>query len=104
MNKLVRFIFIAGMSIAILVQVVRPTMENPPSDPALSIRIQETIPPEILSMLERSCFDCHSNETRWPWYPGASLSKDEIKAISEWVYDEQTRLSELADYGQKNNR
>jgi hypothetical protein len=25
-------------------------------------------PPEIESILRRSCYDCHSNETRWPWY------------------------------------
>jgi hypothetical protein len=21
-----------------------------------------------MSILQRSCFDCHSNDTRWPWY------------------------------------
>ena len=25
-------------------------------------------PPEIREILERSCYDCHSNTTRWPWY------------------------------------
>lgn len=25
-------------------------------------------PPEVLFILRRSCYDCHSNETRWPWY------------------------------------
>lgn len=24
--------------------------------------------PEVKAILERSCYDCHSNETRWPWY------------------------------------
>ncbi len=24
--------------------------------------------PEINSLLRRACYDCHSNETRWPWY------------------------------------
>jgi len=23
---------------------------------------------EISASLRRSCYDCHSNETRWPWY------------------------------------
>ena len=23
---------------------------------------------EVQSILRRSCYDCHSNETRWPWY------------------------------------
>jgi len=25
-------------------------------------------PPAVLKVLRRGCFDCHSNETRWPWY------------------------------------
>lgn len=26
------------------------------------------IPPAVTEVLRRSCFDCHSSETRWPWY------------------------------------
>ncbi len=25
-------------------------------------------PKEIMSLLKRSCYDCHSNHTKWPWY------------------------------------
>ncbi len=25
-------------------------------------------PPQIKSLLRGACYDCHSNETRWPWY------------------------------------
>lgn len=24
--------------------------------------------PEVEAILRRSCYDCHSTETRWPWY------------------------------------
>lgn len=24
--------------------------------------------PETLALAERACFDCHSNESEWPWY------------------------------------
>jgi hypothetical protein len=24
--------------------------------------------PEVRALAVRACFDCHSNETRWPWY------------------------------------
>jgi heme-binding protein len=27
-----------------------------------------TVPPEVKTILDRSCKDCHSNETVWPWY------------------------------------
>ena len=25
-------------------------------------------PAEVQVLLQRACYDCHSNETRWPWY------------------------------------
>jgi hypothetical protein len=25
-------------------------------------------PPAVKAVLETSCYDCHSHETRWPWY------------------------------------
>ena len=25
-------------------------------------------PPQIAAMLHAACYDCHSSETRWPWY------------------------------------
>jgi hypothetical protein len=25
-------------------------------------------PAEIKAIFQRSCYDCHSNETNWPWY------------------------------------
>ena len=34
----------------------------------LSIRDDAAAPPKIAAILKRSCYDCHSNETRWPWY------------------------------------
>ena len=35
---------------------------NPP------VKAEIVAPPEVKALLERSCFDCHSNRTRWPWY------------------------------------
>src|ERR1700694_2133953 len=26
------------------------------------------VPTSVLPVLDRACLDCHSNETRWPWY------------------------------------
>ena len=26
------------------------------------------MPPEVAGVLNRSCMDCHSNRTDWPWY------------------------------------
>jgi heme-binding protein len=47
-------------------QVVRPDRTNPKSDPAASLL--RHAPPAVASIIQRSCRDCHSNETTWPWY------------------------------------
>jgi len=31
-------------------------------------RSQPAAPSEVQALLQRACYDCHSNETRWPWY------------------------------------
>jgi hypothetical protein len=44
-------------------------------DPAAGLNVKRAVPAPVMSTLRRACFDCHSNETRWPWYsslPGVS--------------------------------
>lgn len=49
-------------------QFIRP--EHPrgvlPSDGRMNDLV--TVPNSVDSLLRRSCYDCHSDETRWPWY------------------------------------
>jgi hypothetical protein len=30
--------------------------------------VGSTVPPQVRSILQRSCQDCHSDNTQWPWY------------------------------------
>lgn len=48
--------------VIVVMQLVRPTRENPPVTGDL------VTPPEVKSVLKKACYDCHSNETVWPWY------------------------------------
>ncbi len=47
-------------------QAVRPARTNPPSPAGASLVAKA--PPDVARILERGCRDCHSNDTRWPWY------------------------------------
>ncbi|SFV56396.1 hypothetical protein MNB_SM-7-388 [hydrothermal vent metagenome] len=38
--------------------------ENPQSDPKLALEA----PKNVKQIFKRSCYDCHSNHTVWPWY------------------------------------
>jgi len=44
------------------IQLIPVAKSNPP--------VEEEIPapPEVKAILKRACYDCHSNETIWPWY------------------------------------
>ena len=53
-------------------QFVRPDRSNPTSAPEASLLAKA--PPDVAAILTRACRDCHSNETRWPWYTNVSPS------------------------------
>lgn len=55
-------IIFAGM------QFIRPARTNPPVDESCTISARTHVTPEVAAILHRSCNDCHSNQTRWPWY------------------------------------
>lgn len=52
-----------GIACCLLVaQCIRIQRTNPP------LKGDVAAPPEVKALLRRACYDCHSNETRWPWY------------------------------------
>jgi hypothetical protein len=61
-------------AIAILVaQFVRPARSNP------HVQGDLAAPPAVKDALERGCYDCHSNQTRWPWYSA-------VAPLSWWIH------------------
>jgi hypothetical protein len=58
-----------GLGVAFLAaQLLRPERTNPASDPAASFEVVVKPPAPAAAVVKRSCSDCHSNETKWPWY------------------------------------
>jgi hypothetical protein len=54
---------IAGVAVAFAaLQLVPVERTNPP------VGVEVDAPPAVMEILRRACYDCHSNETRWPWY------------------------------------
>jgi cytochrome c551/c552 len=52
-----------GLPVALLLaQLVPVDRTNPP------VETEPPAPPEVRAVLRRACYDCHSNETVWPWY------------------------------------
>ena len=68
MKKILKWTILSFAALFLCAQLFRPERTNPESDPKNSILSDTTVPPPVLSTLQRSCFDCHSNATHWPWY------------------------------------
>src|ERR1700685_1628432 len=64
----VKWIVPGSIAFLILIQIIQPSRTNPPVVASRSLESHVDVPPEVQSVLKRSCYDCHSNATVWPWY------------------------------------
>jgi hypothetical protein len=95
-------ILITVVVILVIIQFIPVERTNPP--------VSENInsPENILAILRVSCYDCHSNETNWPWYsyvaPVSFFVAGDVNEgrehlnFSEWdKYDEKKRTKILEE-------
>jgi hypothetical protein len=115
MKKKLKWILPGLLAVFALLQLTNPTRSNPPVAPGHDLLASHPPPPEIAARLRAACYDCHSHETRWPWYsrvaPGSWLVVKDVKDgrealnFSEWPHDRPERaarklkrISEEVDY------
>ena len=53
---------LATVAVVIAIQIIPVEHSNPPGQGELQA------PSSVSDVLRRSCYNCHSNETEWPWY------------------------------------
>ena len=78
MTRVLKICAIILLVIVIGIQFVRPARSNPPVDESQTIVAQTQMTPEVASILDRSCRDCHTNKTVWPWYTN-------VAPVSWWL-------------------
>ncbi len=64
-NTIMKRVWVILLLLAVIfaaMQFFRPTLDNPPVTGELKA------PPEVKAVLERACYDCHSNQTQLRWY------------------------------------
>lgn len=93
-----------GWLAVIVVAVVLPIQVIPVErnvstvPPGQSFQKTEKVPANVAAILKVSCYDCHSNNTRYPWYselqPGAWFMARHIKKGKEELnFDEFNNYS-----------
>lgn len=64
----------------IAAQFIQPSLNQGNSSGPHDITKAASVPGNVMQVLKRSCYDCHSDHSNYPWY-------DRISPISWWVAD-----------------
>lgn len=98
--RVLRWVLVVVACGLVIVQFFGPAKSNPPSDPTQAIEAKLQVTEPVAAILDRSCNDCHSNKTRWPWY-------SHVAPVSWFVIDhvnegrENVNLSEWGKYSER---
>jgi hypothetical protein len=91
-------------------QFIGPARTNPTVDRTVELGAPP-VPQPVLAVVRRACYDCHSSETRWPWYsrvaPMSWLVVSDVKGarkqlnFSRWgrynAFDRADLLDKMCD-------
>lgn len=95
MRTILKWMVIIFVIIFVGLQFSRPAKTNPAVDPSLTIEAHTQMTPQVAAILDRSCNDCHSNKTRWPWYSNV--------APASWLVighvDDARKTMNLSEWG-----
>jgi cytochrome c551/c552 len=102
MGRWIKRIGLGIIVVLVALQFVPVEQVNPPE------KGRAVAAPEIEVILRRACYDCHSNETMWPWYskiaPASLLISNDVKEgrrevnFSTWEkYDERRKARKLTE-------
>ena len=61
-------VILAGTVFAALQVVPGPAKTNPPVVAGRAIQDNLRLTSAVSGLIQRACADCHSHQTRWPWY------------------------------------
>jgi hypothetical protein len=88
-----RIVLIVAVVLLVAIQLAPVDRSNPPVEADLEA------PPAVTAVLRQACYDCHSNETQWPWYSYVApvswlVAHDIEEARGEFSFSHWGRLGE----------
>lgn len=97
---MIKKILIALLVILVLIQFIRPAKNVSDAAEPQAITNVYPVPGNVNEILKKACYDCHSNNTRYPWYSN-------IQPVYWWLNDhiqegkEELNFSEFGTYNMK---
>jgi Haem-binding domain len=101
--KVIRVVFFSLLGVFLLIQLVPYGRDH--TNPAHKVE-PSWDKPATHDLAKRACFDCHSNETVWPWYSHVApvswlLMSDVVKGRHEMNFSEWDKPQDEADHAAK---
>lgn len=100
MSRKVKTVLLSLLALFLLIQLIRPVRfygEQVFDDDITGIY---PVPEKVEAILRKSCYDCHSNKTIYPWY-------SELQPLGWWMDNhvskgkEQLNFSEFGKYSER---
>jgi hypothetical protein len=97
MKKILKYSALFLLAALIVIQFFRPEKNKQEGEPVNHISKAFAIPDDVNIILKKACYDCHSNNTRYPWYAN-------IQPVAWWLAShindgkKELNLSEFANY------
>jgi hypothetical protein len=99
MMKYIKIALIVLALLIVLIQLYRPERFTTEEITTNHITKKLNVPTNVESILKRSCYDCHSNHTKWPWYSSIAPASwlviaDVVGGRKKMNFSEWGKLSE----------
>ncbi|MBC7889388.1 MAG: heme-binding domain-containing protein [Ferruginibacter sp.] len=99
MKKILKPLALLLLTALIIIQFFRPKENLSSGSTALANDISKVyhVPDQVQAILQTSCYDCHSNNTQYPWY-------SKVQPVTWWLNDhilegkKEINFSEFASY------
>lgn len=99
MKRILKLLGIGLLAAFVVIQFFRPTKNTSADSAAFANDISKVyqVPDDVQLILQTSCYDCHSNNTKYPWYSN-------IQPVAWWLNDhvlegkKEINFSEFASY------
>jgi hypothetical protein len=83
MKNIIKKVILVLLVVFIIIQFFRPTKNTATALSVNDISTKYKVPDDVKNILQTSCNDCHSNNTKYPWYsniqPVAWYLNDHVK-------------------------
>lgn len=83
--------------ILIIIQFIRPSQNKSTTSQTNDIGVVMNVPDDVSIVLRKACYDCHSNNTNYPWYAN-------IQPVAWWLNNhieegkDELNFSEFGNY------